>query len=541
MKKPPKPPTRAKGPEGHPPQAAPPRQSSFDYHPGQVLIGKYQLLRVLGQGGMAQVWEAQNLVLDMRYAIKIHAANEDAHSAERMLREAQAVSHVDHPNIIKVFDYGITQRGDPFLVLELLNGPTIKEIVSQRGRLPPVEAVWLLLPILDALTAAHTAGVVHRDVKPDNIVCVTDAFGRVHPKIVDFGIAIRFEEGNDRITEVGMVLGSPEYMSPERAQGREFDHRTDIWSISVVLFEMLTGRTPFLRDDNLATLHAVVDGAAPSLADFGVFDPELDAIIARGLSKYPPGRWRDMHSLGKVLASWLERQGVHEDAAGQSLRAGWLSGGGSVAPVAMDTERERNRALAVDDDYEPPKSGVAQTSAGVVGAILLTSAIVLGGVYTAGLFTDVSDTATLGPTEETDTVVAARNVDVPLVSMPVTHAREAPDAGAEDAAAGAESDAMAAEDEPERVSGLESQATEPDRAARPKPRPRARFRAAPLPPPPEAPKGAGTSTELPQPKPPPDFGEPPSASGDSDNPYANGEDKPKEEKPEPPSDSKWGF
>src|SRR5688500_460834 len=217
------------------------------YTIGDVIAGKYELEEVLGEGGMGAVFRARNIAIDMPVAIKLIRADLSRELfSGRLLQDARAAAKLAHPAIVRVFDVGQTALGDPFIVMELLSGETLSSIIEREGRLNSVWAVQLLLPIADALSAAHAKGFVHRDVKPDNVFVVHDA-GELQPKLVDFGIVkLPEREGNSQLTQLGAVLGSPEYMSPEQARGLEhIDLRSDVWSFSIMLYEAIAGETPF--------------------------------------------------------------------------------------------------------------------------------------------------------------------------------------------------------------------------------------------------------------------------------------------------------
>src|SRR6187455_1321689 len=195
------------------------------YQPGDLIHDKYQLVRPLGQGGMGTVWVAQNTVLQVSVAVKLIALG-DQHdadeTAERLLREARAAARLDHPAIVRVFDFGRTDHGDPFIVMELLHGESLADILARDSRMPGVQAVRAMLPIADALASAHDKGVVHRDVKPENVILSTTEDGRTQPKLLDFGIASLQEKSTritqeKRLTREGSVVGTPAYMSPEQA------------------------------------------------------------------------------------------------------------------------------------------------------------------------------------------------------------------------------------------------------------------------------------------------------------------------------------
>jgi serine/threonine-protein kinase len=298
------------------------------YEPGYLVAGKYQLESELGQGGMGIVWRARNIALDSPVAIKVvRAATDKEKLSGRLIQEARAAAKLTHPAIVKVFDVGETENGDPFIVMELLEGDSLGRILETGGRLPAVQAVQMLLPIIDALWLAHGKGIVHRDLKPDNVFIVQHE-GAIQPTLVDFGIVkVQGAEAESHLTNAGDVLGSPDYMSPEQARGQDdVTHLTDIWSICVVLYETVAGRTPFKGANYNALLRQIVEDAPPSLRDLAAADAELSTIVARGLSKQPEERPASMGALGRQLATWLLQQGVTEDICGSTLETKWLRG-----------------------------------------------------------------------------------------------------------------------------------------------------------------------------------------------------------------------
>jgi eukaryotic-like serine/threonine-protein kinase len=296
------------------------------YSPGYLIAGKYELESLIGEGGMGTVWRARNVALDSPVAIKVvRATGDGAMLRERLLQEARAAAKLAHAAIVKVFDVGQTESGDPFIVMELLQGTSFGNVLERDGRLPAVQAVRLLLPIVDALWLAHEKGIVHRDLKPDNVFIVQQE-GAIQPTLVDFGI-VKIEEGESthHLTRAGDVLGSPEYMSPEQARGLDaINHLTDMWSFSVVLYETITGETPFHGSNYNALLRQIVEVTPPTLLELSMADAELSAIVARGMSKAPEKRYGSMGELGRALAAWLFELGFSEDICGTSLEAKWL-------------------------------------------------------------------------------------------------------------------------------------------------------------------------------------------------------------------------
>jgi serine/threonine-protein kinase len=285
------------------------------------------------------VWVAHSLVLGVDVALKlIHSDLGGSTGATRMAREAHAAARLGHPAMVRVFDFGWTSRADPFLVMELVQGESMGSILRRELRLPAIQAVQMLLPLADGLRSAHDKGIVHRDIKPDNILVARDEFGRQQPKLLDFGIAKvdQPQSAEDRkLTQEGIALGSPDYMSPEQALGREdIDHRTDVWALCVVLYESITGQMPWDRPNYNALMQAIIHDPPAPTTELSAGDADLWCVIERGLQKNPENRWASMTELGEALALWLYKHGVKEDISANSLRAVWLDG--SLSGVRMD-------------------------------------------------------------------------------------------------------------------------------------------------------------------------------------------------------------
>lgn len=296
------------------------------YLAGEVVGDRYRLVREIGRGGMGVVWVAHSLVLGVDVALKlIRASASSSALSSRMAREAHAAARLGHPALVRVFDFGWTRHSDPYLVMELVQGETLAALIKREARMPAIRAVQTLLPIADGLRLAHDKGIVHRDIKPDNVFLAADTFGRRQPKLLDFGIAKVDKQIDGRLTQVGAVLGSPDYMSPEQALGLDdIDERTDIWSLSVVLYEAITGQVPFLKPNYNALMHAIInEGPTPS-TECGAGDKALWHIIERGLQKQREDRFQSVTELGEALALWLYEHGIKEDLSGNSIRAVWL-------------------------------------------------------------------------------------------------------------------------------------------------------------------------------------------------------------------------
>ena len=260
------------------------------YEPGALVARKYRLLRAIGVGGMGAVWIARNETTLAEVALKTWHANgkpddESVATAERFRHEARLAALVSHRNIVQVFDLLDEADGSLALVMELLRGEPLDRCVLRRGgKLEPVQALAVVLPILSALAQAHRLGVVHRDVKPGNVFLTVDSEGIVVPKLVDFGIAKAPASGTAYTLE-GDALGTPRYMAPEQIRNdKDLDGRADLFAVGVMLVELLTGVSPFLASSSAATLAAVLEREVdPDPA----IPPALWVEIARALKKRP--------------------------------------------------------------------------------------------------------------------------------------------------------------------------------------------------------------------------------------------------------------
>ena len=345
---------------------------SPELHAEQRIAGKYRLKRPIGEGGMGRVWIAHNEDLDVDVAMKVlrpeARKSVRAQVSERMLVEARAAARLGHPAIVRVLDLGRTDDGDPFLVMELLEGENLADVVETRGPLEPVEAVRTLLPIAHAMMAAHEKGIIHRDLKPENIILSVQQGGAIQPKLIDFGVAKLAAEGADRITQIGMLVGSPGYMSPEQGRGDPVDARSDVWSFCIVLHELVTGHVPFRKNHPYAILRAILEDPLPDLEQAGFTDEALAIIVRRGLEKAPADRWQSMNELGVTLARWLLDKGVFDDICGASLDVSWLRPRTPSLPEDLASFRERSPSLGALARMRSPTSDAPGESAPSDGA-----------------------------------------------------------------------------------------------------------------------------------------------------------------------------
>jgi serine/threonine-protein kinase len=305
--------------------SAPPSRPTSAHGEGDLIAEKYRLVRRLGTGGMGEVWVANNEALGAKVAIKLIGTDyKDKTFVARLAQEAQAAASLGHPAIIRVFDFGKSETGAPFIAMELLHGEDLGGVLDRRGSITEIKAVQTLLPVIHALAAAHDKGIVHRDLKPANVFLARMDAGGVQPKLLDFGVAKLERSDFERVTHAGVLVGSPAYMSPEQARGEDVDRSADLWAVCVVLYELVTGTLPFNGENYNQLLWSIAhDHPVPTTTQFGG-DAKLWAILARGFQKQRAGRWESMRDLGEALARWLDDQGVHEDIAGGSLKVAWL-------------------------------------------------------------------------------------------------------------------------------------------------------------------------------------------------------------------------
>jgi len=297
-----------------------------------VFNGRYELLRHIARGGMADVYLARDELLDREVALKVlfpEFAN-DPSFVERFRREAQAAANLNHPNIVGVYDWG-QERGTYYIVMEYVAGRSMADVLRSTGPLHPDRAAEIVADVAGALAVAHEAGIVHRDVKLGNILIADD--GKV--KVADFGIATAFVGAtDDGLTQHGSVMGTATYFSPEQAQGRPLDGRSDLYSLGVVLYEMLSGKPPFQADTPVGVAYKHVQEKPESLKQRGVnLAQSLEAITMKLLAKNPVNRYPTANDLKSDLTRYLA--GAHKlpDAAGAAAGAGASEAAATPAPT----------------------------------------------------------------------------------------------------------------------------------------------------------------------------------------------------------------
>jgi serine/threonine protein kinase len=323
---------------------------------GRVIKGRFKIVRKLGQGGMGAVYLAEQLGIGHQVALKFLKSefSADREVARRFLNEAKSYARVAHPNAVALHDFGQDDDGNLFIAMEYCEGLDLKRIISQEGRLPMAEAVEVVLQVADVLANAHQKGVIHRDLKPENIMIRRGLRG-IHAKVLDFGIA-RLMDAGTQLTAAGAISGTPRYMSPEQVEGKEVDHRADVYSLGICLFEALTGRQPFDGATITEILRRQLHEPLPSLSAFrpDLDFPELEAVLQKACAKRPDGRWPSMAAFAAELSQVIPTQAHWPIAALSPLNPSLPSVGADQQGL---TERTIIRAASAPSPARPPDVG----------------------------------------------------------------------------------------------------------------------------------------------------------------------------------------
>jgi serine/threonine-protein kinase len=348
---------------------------------GQVLCGKYQLVRLLGRGGMGEVYEARHLVVGRRFAAKfLHASPAvGSGAAARFLREAQAAGKLESPHIAAVLDFDVAPDGAPFLVMEYLPGESLSRVLRREERLSVPRVIGLLLQACAGLEVAHAAGIVHRDLKPDNLFLVQRPDGLQQLKIVDFGIAkLMSDAESGNATQSGAVLGTPYYMAPEQARGeRSVDQRVDVHALGVIAYELLSGEKPHPGDSYNAILaHILTEPVEPLGKRCPSLPQELVTVIERAMAFEPAARQPTVAALARDLGRFAGRE---LRLRGEALDLAQPERGAPDARLethadtsaAGDTQGTLQSAVGDVGDTSPGSRGLARW--GIIGTVVLAA------------------------------------------------------------------------------------------------------------------------------------------------------------------------
>jgi eukaryotic-like serine/threonine-protein kinase len=346
----------------------------MSFEPGELIGGRYELGRQLGAGGMARVYLGHDRLLDRQVAVKVLAEPyaSDPQFVERFRREASAAAGLNHPNIVAVYDRGEAD-GSYYIVMEYLSGPDLKQVIRRRAPLSPLQAIDYAQQILAALGAAHRRDLVHRDVKPQNVLVAEDG----HLKVTDFGIARAGAQAD--MTEAGSVIGTAQYLSPEQARGDEVTAASDCYAVGIVLYEMLTGRVPFDGDRPVAVaMKQIGDEPAPLRAVEPNVPPELEAVVMRALAKRPSERYRTADEFSRALSEARTTLG----GSGSTTQVMAAAGPPTAETRAMDPVTGPTRVAPPPPD-EPP-DGRRRRWPWIVGGIVLLAAIAVAAFLVLG-------------------------------------------------------------------------------------------------------------------------------------------------------------
>ncbi|MDX6520939.1 MAG: eukaryotic-like serine/threonine-protein kinase [Gaiellales bacterium] len=339
-----------------------------DHIIGELFDGRYRLERRIGAGGMADVYLAQDETLNRRVAIKILADRytQDDGFVERFRREATAAAGLNHPNIVSIYDRGEAE-GTYYIAMEYIEGPTLKEEITSRAPLPEAEAIGYAQQALQALEFAHRRGVIHRDIKPHNMMVTPDGL----LKVTDFGIARAANQVE--MTEVGSIVGTAQYLSPEQARGQNVGPQSDIYSLGVVLYELLTGEVPFGGSSAVEiAMKQVNEQPVPPSSKNRLISPAVEQVVMRALAKDPALRFRSAREMGDELERVRRGLGVSHDTQQATAVIG--------AYAAADATRVMGAATGERTAVLPPSSGQPKRSAlpWVLVALLLAASIAVG-------------------------------------------------------------------------------------------------------------------------------------------------------------------
>lgn len=407
-----------------------PATNATDPMIGQVLDGRYRIINLLGEGGMGEVYAAEHVHIEKRVAVKL-LRNEIVTNAEAVTRfrqEARSASSIGHKNIIAIEDFGTLRDGRIYLCMELLDGAPLSDLIKQP--MAPERLVDILIQTGHGLAAAHQKGIIHRDMKPENIFVTRGEDGRDVPKLLDFGIAkVAGGEGQNHLTRTGTIFGTPFYMSPEQALGQNVDHRADVYAMGVIMFEMFCGEVPFTGESFMGILTQHITAEPPSPAQVAAqsgrpIPPGIDAIILRAMKKDVAERYQSMDELvqalvavyrqisGPGMSSYMD---AHVPAPSAAYQAPDASSPGAIPPQSA-----AYGAVPQSQMYAAPSAGMSaigmpqkKSKVGLIAALFIVLAVLGGGGTLLVLSMQGGDEAAKkGPDDDkTDPVVVHDNND----------------------------------------------------------------------------------------------------------------------------------
>jgi serine/threonine-protein kinase len=390
---------------------------------GTTIADKYEIVRLIGRGGMGRVYEARHVTLSRRFAIKLIAPelifNREA--LRRFENEAKAAGQLEHPNLVAVTDFGRTADGSPFIVMEYLEGENCAALLKRTGPLPVPRAAGIVVQACRGVARAHRSGIVHRDLKPENIFIADAGDGTDLVKVLDFGIAKLRPTDATAVTKTGAAMGTASYMSPEQARGAgNIDHRTDVWSLGVVLYELLSGNRPFEGDEFLHIVHRIATEEPVPLARRRPDLPSSLVYVVEGaMAKEMGDRTPTVVALAEALAPFTGRSAAAEDrtsGAAVAVRTVPAASGDHV----VDTALSHSGPIAGETIPGVPRSNRRAISHAV--ALGLTFAVVA--VFGAIMFFAGRSPAPMAPNGIAPTAIPA--AAVPVAEQPIAPAPPPP-------------------------------------------------------------------------------------------------------------------
>ena len=401
-----------------------------DPYLGRLLLGKFQIEARLGEGGMGRVYRAVQQPLERTVVLKIlhRRLMGDASLTARFQLEARAASRLSHPSCVQVTDFGALEDGALYLAMEYVDGQTLGALIQAEGPLAEARAARLVEKVCEGVAAAHEAQILHRDLKPDNIMVISEAGGAERVKVVDFGIAKLLDkaEGDPSLTELGMVCGTPEYMSPEQARGEALDPRSDIYALGVVLFHALTGELPFTAPTSVGVVSKHITEAPPRpRALRPELSEDIEALVLRCLAKAPAQRPESAQALAAALGALAGGGARAQTVEVEVVPAAGEGGVGTPLGLPASASSSPVPALA------PAEGGAPRGGVGLWGVLGLVVAIAAVGALALGLVSG----ATRGGG---DPVEAAPSSEAAPAAAPVAEAPVAEKLAADRLAAGAE-------------------------------------------------------------------------------------------------------
>jgi len=367
---------------------------------GTVVAERYHIIKKLGEGGMGQVYLAEHVKMGRKSALKVMnpGMNQDADAIARFNREAANASRLNHPNICAIYDFGETPDGLIYLAMEYIEGQSLTSLIEKSGSLPPARAASIIHQSADALQVAHDAGIVHRDLKPDNIMIAKNRDGSDLAKVVDFGIAKAHSSDAQKVTKTGLVVGTPEYMSPEQLSGDKLDGRSDIYSLALVAFNCLTGKLPFPGETAQEAMIARLIEQPKTLAEMKPdveWPDEVQRVMNKALERDSAERYQTAAQFGRELWAACERMPVTQAAEAGTQVMG-APAAGSVPATRVPSAGERGKTVAATSQAggaggaggaAPVASALSgavpikKSNTGLIAAAVIGIAVLGGGGY----------------------------------------------------------------------------------------------------------------------------------------------------------------